>query len=565
MQDTSAAAPGIQDALPARLSRRQILSLGLRLGVSSPVIAAWMASAPDVAAGTQAATPTTAESSGTFTVLATGPVTNLDPHSAYDNQASMLFLGAYEMLLRLKGDSTSEFEPMLAESWESSSDQQVHIFTIAPTARFHDGAVCDAQAVKDSFTRFLQLGQGPVNVIARFVTDPTQMEVVDATTIRFNLGSPQPLFLSAMASEYGPLVVNAGLIEEHKTADDPFAHEWFGQNMVGTGPYQLTENEPNDHVTLEKFAEYHGGWAGNHFERVVMRVVEAGETRRQLLESGDADAAAFSLTPEDVAAIEQKGDLQVLVYDSTAVGWAHMNAPRLKTKEARQGFSFAFPYDAVIEGVYKGLLKRSGPLPDTVRGHDPAVFTYPTDLTKAKALILQAGFKEGDLFDYVYPSGEQAEAAVAQLFQANVQEMGFQLDIGEVDRATHGDYLYGAAPAEERPVFVAAQRWWPDYNDPWNMLAPNFTRGMIGKGGNASFWVNDRFEQIMTEAEHYTDEAHLKELMTEAQNILTEQDPPAIYYGQVKWYTILGKEIQGFTPNPLYLSSYPFYQMSRAG
>jgi len=180
-------------------------------------------------------------------------------------------------------------------------------------------------------------------------------------------------------------------------------------------------------------------------------------------------------------------------------------------------------------------------------------------------LILQAGFKEGDLFDYVYPSGEQAEAAVAQLFQANVQEMGFQLKVEEIDRATHGDYLYGAAPAEERPMFVAAQRWWPDYNDPWNMLAPNFTEGMIGKGGNASFWVNDRFEQIMAEAEHYTEEARLTELMAEAQNILTEQDPPAIYYGQVRWYTILGKDIQGFTPNPLYLSSYPFYQMFRAG
>ena len=34
-----------------------------------------------------------------------------------------------------------------------------------------------------------------------------------------------------MASEYGPLVVNAKLVEEHKTEDDPFAHEWFSQNM----------------------------------------------------------------------------------------------------------------------------------------------------------------------------------------------------------------------------------------------------------------------------------------------------------------------------------------------
>ncbi len=549
-----------------RQNRRQVLSLGLRLGLATPVIAQWMAAAPDAGAAAQEASPAAeaATSSGTFTVLATGSIATLDPHAAYDNQASMLFLGAYEMLLRLKGESTSEFAPMLAESWEASEDQSTYTFRLAPNVRFHDGAPCDAQAVKDSFARFLEMGQGPVNVIARFVTDPDQMEVVDAATIRFNLGAAQPLFLAAMASEYGPLVVNAALVAEHRTEDDPFATAWFAQNMVGTGPYRMTENEPNSHIALEWFDGYHGGWAGAHFDRIVMRIVEEGATRRQLLEGGEADAAAFSLTPEDVAALQENPELQVLVYDSTAVGWAHMNAPRLKTTKARQGFSYAFPYDAVAEGVYQGLLKRSGPIPDTVRGHDRDVFVYPTDLARAKGLILGAGFAEGDAFDYIYPTGEQAEATVAQLFQANVAEMGFVLEVTEVDRATHGDYLYGSAPVEERPVFVAAQRWWPDYNDPWNMLAPNFTEAMIGNGGNGGGWVNARFEEIMAEAEHYTDEEQLAELMREAQNILTEQDPPAIYYGQLRWYTVLRADIRGFTPNPLYLSSYPFYEMSRA-
>jgi len=546
------------------LSRRQVFSLGLRLGLATPVIVQLMAAAPESrAAQDDSASPTTAQSSGTFTVLATGAIASLDPHVAYDNQASMLFLGAYEMLLRLKEDSTSEFSPMLAQSWESNADQTSFTFHLAPNALFHDGTPCDAQAVKDSFARFLAMGQGPVNVIARFVSDPNQMQVVDPGTIQFTFDRPEPLFLAAMASEYGPLVLNARLVEEYKTEDDPFASEGFSQNMAGTGPYRMTENEPNSYIALERFEDYHGGWEGTHFDSVIMRIVEEEATRRQLLESGEADAAAFSLTPEDVTALQQDPALQVLIYDSTAVGWTHMNAPRLKTPEARQGFSYAFPYDAVMNNVYAGLLKRSGPIPSTVRGYDPNVFIYPTDLDKAKTLILGAGFNEGDSFDYVYPAGEQSEATVAQLFQANVAQMGFTLDVTEVDRATHGDYLYGSAPAEERPDFIAAQRWWPDYNDPWNMLAPNFSKSMIGNGGNASAWVNERFEAIMAEAEHFTDETQLDELMREAQNILTEQDPPAIYYGQLRWYTVLRADIQGFTPNPLYLSSYPFYEMSR--
>src|SRR5215217_8729822 len=144
------------------LNRRQVLLLGLRLGLATPVIARLMAAAPEAYAAAQDATPSSeaAQSSGTFTVLATGAIATLDPHVAYDNQASMLFLGAYEMLLRLNGESTSEFAPMLAESWETREDQSTYTFHIAANALFHDGAPCDAQAVKDSFTRFLEMGQG---------------------------------------------------------------------------------------------------------------------------------------------------------------------------------------------------------------------------------------------------------------------------------------------------------------------------------------------------------------------------------------------------------------------
>jgi hypothetical protein len=52
--------------------------------------------------------------------------------------------------------------------------------------------------------------------------------------------------------------------------------------------------------------------------------------------------------------------------------------------------------------------------------------------------------------------------------------------------------------------------------------------------------------------------------MKEAQNILTEQDPPAIYLGQRVDFTIPGADIQGFAPNPLYLEAYSAYEMSEA-
>jgi peptide/nickel transport system substrate-binding protein len=498
-----------------------------------------------------------------MTIVRDGSSPDIDPHTAYDNLSSMLFLGLYDMLVRYKDSSTDEIEPMLAESWETSDDGMAVTFKIVPNALFHDGSPADAQAVKDSFTRFMELDTGPVMVVKRFMATPDQMEVVNPTTIVFNLDRPSPLFLPAMASEYGPLVVNPRMVEEHRTEDDPWAHEWFLINASGTGPYMLDENLPSEQVVLTKFADYHGGWERPHFDRIVVRVVGEEATRRQLLESGGADAATQNLSPDTVEAMSENPDIQVLLYNSTSVYWVIMNAPRLLTPEARQGFSYAFPYDAVIDSAYRGQIARSGPLSSTVIGADPDVFLYQTDLDKAKELILSAGFQDGDTFDYMFQTGDEVERVIAQLFQANVQQMGFTLELLEVDRGVTIDLVYGDSPAEERPMFVGGWGWWPDYNDPFNQLDPNFSPKDGAGISNGGWWVNERFSELMALSEHFQSEEELIEWMKEIQNILTEQDPPVIYYGELLWYTVMRSDIQGFVPNPLYLGSYNFVDMYR--
>jgi peptide/nickel transport system substrate-binding protein len=505
------------------------------------------------------------ESSGTLTILWTSGTEDIDPHYTYSELASAVALLVYEMLLILKGDTTDEFDPMLAESWEVSEDQSTYTFKLYPDVMFHDGTPANAQAVKDSYTRWIELEGSPVNVITRFCDSPDKMEVVDETTLRFNLGRPQPLFLAAMASSYGPMVISPTALAENATEDDPYAHEWAKAFAVGSGPYILESNSVSEGVTLARFDDYHRGWEGNHFDSVIFRVVPEDATRRQLLERGEADAATSSVTIEALEALRSNPAVQVIEYPTTAVRWEIMNAPRLLSKEVRQGFSYAFPYDDVLNVVYAGLLKRSGPIPDSVRGYDPDVFLYQTDLDKAKELILAGGFTEGDVFEYMVDANEETDQTVAQLFQANVQAMGFDLELISVDYATIESTIYGDAPPEERPHFIGGWGWWPDYNDPWNQLWPNFTEANIGGGGaNGGAWVNPRFEEIMAEAEHFESEEQLNELMKEAQNILTEQDPPAIYYGQRVDFTVLGADIQGFVPNPLYLEAYNAYGMSRA-
>ncbi len=354
-----------------RLSRREVLRKGAMLGLSVPAIGALLAAcggdddddgddAPEATstAGsgggdtepTEAAdegTETTggggtAVNGGTLTLIITGNVPDLDPQSAYDSTASSVFFGTHEMLVRLDGSDTFAYQPMLAESWESNDDFSEWTFKIPDGVKFHDGTDCDANAVVASFQRFHQMNLGPVSVISRFVDSPDDITAPDANTVVFKLNQSNEIFIAAMASQYGPLIVSPAQVEENKTDEDPYAHEHLLANPIGTGPYKLREYRQNDAIILERFAEYHKGWDGNHFDEIVYRIVEESSTRRQLVESGDADALTQSLTPEDVEAIEEAGELTVIRYDSTNADWILMNYVRLAEPKVREAFCWAF-------------------------------------------------------------------------------------------------------------------------------------------------------------------------------------------------------------------------------
>jgi peptide/nickel transport system substrate-binding protein len=577
-----------------RLTRRHVLHRGLALGLSSSLIVSLLAACGDddddddsgdgdtggaeatatetpVPVGRETATldsaeptPTEADDRNlsdnrTFTMAFTGGVPDVDPQSAYDNQASSMFLAAYEMLLRLKGSSTFEYEPMLAVAWESNDDLTEFTFTLREGVVFHDGSVCDAQATKDSLVRFHQMGRGPVDVIARFIQDPeTQMEVVDDVTLKFVMSKPEPLFLAAMASEYGPLIVSPAGVEEHKTDDDEWAHEFYSQNMIGTGPYMAVEIEPQERFRLERFPDYNG--PEHFFDEIVARVVPEGVTRRQLLEAGEVDAVAV-LPADDILALEADPNANVVLYETTQCIWVRLNYVRLN-RDVREALCWAFPYEDVIENVLQGLAKKQGPIADTIVGYDPDIPLYDTDLDKAKEL-LEAGGYDGEELEYMLAEGDADDSAVAELFQASLADAGVTLKLTQVDRSAIIDMAYGDSPPEERPHMMDSG-WWPDYNDSYNQLFPNFHPESAGSAGsNSMFYGNEEVGQLLDQARDAETEEELIDLTGQILQIMIWDDPAAVFYSQVTRATMLSPDIRGFTPNGIYIASYNFHEMWR--
>jgi len=576
-----------------KLNRRELLHRGLALGLSVPALAALLAACGDDDddddddggavddeptattddSGDDEPTATSSDSGdgegtpingGTLTIIQTGSIPDLDPQSAYDSDASAIFFGTYEMLLRLRDSDTFEYEPMLADSWESNADQTEWSFHIPDGILFHDGTTCDAEAVVASFRRFHEMGLGPVNVITRFVASPDDITATDANTVTFRLSYGTDIFLASMASQYGPLVVSPAAVEENATEDDPFAHEWARENVVGTGPYMLDEHDLGNFIRLVRFEDFHGGWEGNHFDEIIFRNVGESTTRRQLLESGDADALTQSLTPEDITQIEEAGVLNVLRYDTTNASWVLFNYERLSDPRVREAFAWAFPYDAIRNEIYQGLVvPSSGAITPTTLGYPTDGFIYTTDLDRAKELLDEAGFDYSQEIEYMISSGEDLEQATAELYQANLAEIGVTMAITELEEGQLTDLMYGEAPPSERP-HLTDWGWWPDYNDAWNEIYPNFhTDSLSPNGSNALGFSNAEVDELLDASSTMGAGAEYDETIARINEIMVVEDPAAAFYGSVQWYTILQPNIRGFEYNPIYINTYNVYEMYR--
>lgn len=529
------------------------LTLTPELGLAAP------GSAPAVRTISKAGDPTT------LVVVASGSPSDIDPHSSYDYQSVMAILGAYEGLIGLKGESTDEFEGRIAETWESNDDQSVWTFHLRDGVTFQDGSPVDAEAVRLNYERFITLGLGPVAVLTRFISDPAQITAPDAKTVVFDCKSPQPLFPFAIASTYGPLICNAKLMKEHEK-DGDWGHVWAQTNAEGTGsgPYKITNFEPGQLLEMEKFDDYWRGWDGDHFEKIVVRVVTEGETRRQLLEQGDGDIVD-SLTLEQNQAVMENPDITVLSkFVTRNQYWAMAVAGPLETPEARQAMNFAWPWTEVVDGIYGDLGRQPrGPVPPEIQGHDDNTFQYTTDLDQAKALLETAGVAEGTKLTMALESGLEGPKAAAQLFQQNLAQIGIDLQVEEWDLSTYTTMIYGDAGPEDRPNFMW-WGWWPDYNDAWNHLYPQVSCDAQGPAGsNMGYFCNDKVQELLDTAKNAPDHDTYMKAISEIQQILSKDDPPSIYYIEPAWVYYYRNDINGIYINPINIGTYDYWAMSR--
>jgi peptide/nickel transport system substrate-binding protein len=489
------------------------------------------------------------EAKDTLIYAAYGDIKDWDPSMAFSMEVVML-VSVYEPLVYYNPPGSAEqLRPALATAWEKSDDGLTWTFHLRKGVKFHDGEPFNAAAVKYSIDRTMKMKKG-----AYYIWSPVkEIVVVDDYTVRFFLKNPAPIDLIA-SSQYGAYIFSPRAGEK--------GTDWFMQgNAAGTGPYQVESWEKSQQVVLTRFDEYWGGWDGDHFDRVVIKVVLEKSTQVQMIKSGEADFA--SLAPVDaLPALQKNPAVDVITPKSWKNSMFLINTKKFPTDnpKIRKALNYAWDYTAVVNSIYNGLATvAEGPVPKTMWGHNPNLPTYEYDLQKAQQLIKESGIPKDKLkMDLAYIGTSQEYENCAMLLQANLARIGVFLELKPGPWGT----IWEKAKNLETAPNLQSMTWWPTYPTPNDWLIGMFKTEKKALF-NLSHYSNPKVDALLDQGvklEGVDRDAAIKAYQ-EAQRLIVE-DAPAIFYADIATRTVKRASVKGYVSNPAYNAEF-YYQLSR--
>jgi peptide/nickel transport system substrate-binding protein len=351
----------------------------------------------------------------------------LDPTLARSFVGRIVFAALCDKLVDI--DEKLTVVPQLATSWTYSEDGKTLTMKLRSDVVFHDGTKFDAAAVKYNIERHKTL---PGSYRSGEIAPVASVEVVDPTTVEFNLSAPFSPLLTQLADR-------AGMMVSPKAAQA--SGDKFGLNPVCSGPYKFVERVAQDRMVFEKFPQYWDKSAA-HFDKIIYLPITDSTVRLANLRSGQLDFIE-RVSPSDIAKIESEKKFKVahiteLGYQGVTINIAHgeqANNPMGKNEKVREAFELALDRQGLVQVVMDG---EATPGNQYVSPKNPYYATNmpipKRDVAKAKALLKEAGVPNPS-FTLMTPTTSEGQR-LATVIQAMEREAGFDVKIQSTEFAT---------------------------------------------------------------------------------------------------------------------------------
>jgi peptide/nickel transport system substrate-binding protein len=453
-------------------------------------------------------------------------------------------------------DSQGKLIPEQAESWTVSPDNLVYTIKLRPGLTFSDGSPLTAEDVAFTLTVLhdptleseTDITPAAIAGGAEYKAGKADgiagIKVIDPQTIEITTTRPGAKTLSLLG---GPVLSKAhyGKGFARGQLDGIRA---LGGDPLGAGPYVFDKFIPGQEVRFHANPHYYGGKpAVEHF---IYRIT-SDATKLQLFQTGETDYDGFTVSQDNVDALQSLGFATINLYGSSDYSMIEFNPkdPLLQDPRVRHALTYGLDRQTLVTVVYQGYGQvATQPVAPISWAYDAnAVDPYAYDPAKAAALLDEAGWKLGAdgirakdgqrLSLRLLATKSLFNDALIPIAQENWKAIGVDL-VPEVS-----DFNALLAKRKSGDYNLATFRT-STINDPHEGVEDFLSTGDVGRLG----YHDDEVERLILAGNATLDPEKRKPIYHQLYKALAD-NPPVIFLAYRKILSATNARVEGFKPD----------------
>ncbi len=323
------------------------------------------------------------------------PSVNVDPHKGGTSPwERWVIFSVHDTLVSTENyNPRGELVGRLATDWSASEDGLLWTFNLRDDIMWQDGyGQFTADDVVFTYERLLDPDR---SASAGLVSDIIkEVRAVDDFTVEMELLVPNADFERQVLTSF-----TTGVILSRAALED-IGDENYGNQLVGTGPYQLVERVVGERTVLETSPDYWGDSPA--VERFVFVDIPEESVRADALASGEIDIGSFR-QPVTIDRLDGVDDLERHIsFERPCVWTLYVDDNVVPDVRVRQAIAHAINKHELANTVME---YRIGP--DVTSFYGPGLpgfeeiagdsELYPYDPDRARELLEEAGIAPGEL------------------------------------------------------------------------------------------------------------------------------------------------------------------------
>lgn len=431
-------------------------------------------------------------------------------------------------------------EPYLADSWEISDDGLVYTFTIADGYTFPSGNPVDAEAVRYSLQRVMDMnGCGAFFLTDGFISPPIieTIEAPDASTVVITLNAPNGNMLVDLATHAGS-ILDPSVVEANGGVTPGQPNEFLSSNVTESGPFLLQDYQPNQSATLVANPGFGGEPAAS--ERIQVNWITSAPTLLLQARTGQADVT-MGLSKQAAASLEENEGTNVVVYETPFSQQFFMPNSKEPWSDVRvrEAAALAVPYDDILERVAYGYGNLFyGQLNPAIPGFNEELSQpLEMDIERAQELMAETGLELPVPVEVVIQEGDSTQQQLATILQSTWQQIGLDLTIRIAPAAEYQELSQSHQAQSlmrlDGPGVIAAGYYW-GYD------------AICDISFNLTEFCDPAVDELIFEYRAINDEERRQEIADEI-TVLWRDQYPKIQFFQDMTAVVLNDSITSFT------------------